>query len=321
VRGIAHLVASSVPGLKTSNVTITGASGQLLWPSQGSGEGGEGASMQAANSRYDQQMASTVDAMLGQTLGPGKAYVQVYANLNVNQTTQEQLTYGKAGVPLQQAKNIETLRGNGSGGGGAAGTAAIPTYAQSAGGNSNYKHEVTQTTLGVDKTVTHSTIAPGQVSNEHISVLLDKSVKPSSVPAIREAVANAAGVEAKRGDTISIAQIAFSKAPTGAPTGTAIMGYAKDVLLGLAAIAFLFFTTRFLRKRERDTIEHEPVWLRELERPMRLAELEREVDSAPVAAHNGAAKNGSLARKQVEELAASSPGTIAQQLRTWMREE
>ncbi len=32
VRGIAQLVASSVPGLATSNVTITDASGQLLWP-------------------------------------------------------------------------------------------------------------------------------------------------------------------------------------------------------------------------------------------------------------------------------------------------
>jgi flagellar M-ring protein FliF len=324
VRGIAHLVASSVPGLKTSNVTITGASGQLLWPSQGSGEGGgEGTSMQAADGRYDQQMASSVDAMLAQTLGQGKAYVQVYANLNVNQTTQEQLTYGKTGVPLQQNKNIETLRGTAAGGGGAAATAAIPTYAQggAAGGNSNYKHEVTQTTLGVDKTVTHSTIAPGQVQTQHISVLLDKSVPAASVPAIREAVSNAAGVEAKRGDTISIAQVAFSKAPSGTPSGTAIMGYAKDVLFALAGLAFLFFTTRFLRKRERATIEQEPVWLRELEAPMRLAELEREVDSSPEPALNGAATNGSLARKQVEELAASSPDRIAQQLRTWMKEE
>ena len=41
VRGIAHLVASSVPGLKLNEVTITEGSGQLLWPTQGS-EGGEG---------------------------------------------------------------------------------------------------------------------------------------------------------------------------------------------------------------------------------------------------------------------------------------
>src|ERR687892_817230 len=38
VRGVAQLVASSVEGLKTENVTITDGSGQLLWP----GEDGAG---------------------------------------------------------------------------------------------------------------------------------------------------------------------------------------------------------------------------------------------------------------------------------------
>ena len=42
VRGIAQLVASSVPGLQLSKVTITGASGQLLWPSGSGGSGGGG---------------------------------------------------------------------------------------------------------------------------------------------------------------------------------------------------------------------------------------------------------------------------------------
>src|SRR5579875_2961328 len=149
VRGIAHLVAAAVPGLKVSNVTITGPDGQLLWPSPESGEGGETASQVAAEQRYDQQMDSTIDAMLAQTLGPGKAEAQVYATLNVNKTTQEQLTYGKAGVPLQETKSNETLQGTGSPATGAAGTAAIPGYAQSGGSRSNYKHEASSATLGV----------------------------------------------------------------------------------------------------------------------------------------------------------------------------
>src|ERR687895_1458317 len=41
VRGIAQLVASSVEGLKTENVTITDGSGQLLWPAgDGAGDAG-----------------------------------------------------------------------------------------------------------------------------------------------------------------------------------------------------------------------------------------------------------------------------------------
>ena len=259
--------------------------------------------------------------MLAQTLGPGKAQVQVYANLNVNKTTEEALTYGKKGVPLQESKNTETLTGSGSGGaGGAAGTVSVPTYATSSGGKSNYKHEVTNKTLGVDKTVTHSTVAPGTVTNEHVSVLLDKSVPASEVSAIRSAVSNAAGIEGKRGDTLYIGRMAFAKLPTAATeSGGGMIGYAKYAILGLASLLFLFFTTRFLRKRESEEIDHEPIWLSELQLPVPLSELERETGGREQSAEPVAI--GSPARRQVEELASSNPDRIAQQLRTWMKED
>jgi flagellar M-ring protein FliF len=326
VRGIAQLVASSVPGLQSNKVTITDGTGQLLWPSQG-GEGASSATgKQAAEERYDQETEANLDTMLAQTLGAGKAVVQVNATLNTNQTTQESLTYGKAGVPLQQSKNLETLAGNGSGAG-ATGTANIPAYTQTgASGKSNYKHEVSASSLGVDKTVTHSTIAPGAVESQHVSVLLDHSVPASSVPAIKEAVTNAAGVQAKRGDTISIGQMAFAKptAASAAEAGGGMLGYAKYALIGIASALFLFFTTRTLRRREQEGIDHEPAWLRELELPVRLTELERETPSAPTEALSpapGAGATGNPVRRQVEQLAESSPDRVAQQLRSWMQED
>jgi len=317
VRGIAHLVASSVPGLKVSNVTITGPDGQLLWPSAEAGEGGEPASQEAAQQRYDQQMDSSIDAMLAQTLGPGKAEAQVYATLNVNKTTQEQLTYGKTGVPLQESKSNETLQGSGAPGG-AAGTAGIPGYAQTGSGNSNYKHEASTSTLGVDKTITHSTIAPGEVVREHVAVLVDRSVPASAVPAIREAVANAAGIEPKRGDTLYIGQMTFSKTTTSSPTSSMpILSYAKDLLALIAAGVFLFFATRYLRRKEEEPIAVEPAWLRNLQGPVPLAELEREVG----AAGQGAPATPATTRQRIEELAASNPEQVASQLRAWMNEE
>jgi len=98
-----------------------------------------------------------------------------------------------------------------------------------------------------------------------------------------------------------------------------------DRLIGLGALLFLFFTTRTLRKREQETIDHEPVWLRELRAPVRLAELERESAAAgrPTEAMAAAAPaNGSAnpVRRQVEQLAESDPDRVAQQLRTWMQE-
>jgi flagellar M-ring protein FliF len=334
VRGIAQLVASSVPGLQLSKVTITGASGQLLWPQASGGGGGTGTSVQEAEQRYNETTAANLDAMLAQTVGPGKAQVLVYANMNVNQTTQESLNYGGAGTPLQQTKDKETLTGSGAGAAGTAGTANIT--AGGSGGKSNYKRETSSSTLGVNKTVTHSTIAPGVVETQHVSVLLDHSVPSSSIPAIREAVTNAAGIQAKRGDTISIGQIAFAKGAGGAEAASGgMIGYAKYVLLAIGAIVFLFFTTRALRRRESETID-EPKWLRELQVPVRLSELERETSSRPTESFaavgagaqassgngraNGAGAPGSDVRRQVEQLADNDPDRVAQQLRTWMEE-
>ena len=164
-------------------------------------------------------------------------------------------------------------------------------------------------------------------------MLLDHSVPASAVPAVTEAVTNAAGIQTKRGDTISIGQVAFAK-PTEAAAGAAggMIGYAKYVLLVVGAILFLFFTTRALRKREKDAIE-EPVWLREIEAPVRLSELEREsaprpapaMANSPSRGGPGTVANGhsegDSARRQVEQLVDSNPDRVAQQLRAWMQEE
>ncbi len=346
VRGIAQLVASSVPGLSLSKVTITDGTGRLLWPDQSSsGPGGGTPGVQEAEQRYDQSMSASLNAVLGQIVGEGKAQVLVYANMNVNQTTQETLTYGKKGVPLQQSKDIETLAGNGAGGA-ATGTANLPAAATS-GGKSNYKRETTNSSLGVDKTVTHSTIAPGTVENQHVSVLLDHSVPAASLPAIREAVTNAAGLQPKRGDTISIGQLAFAKpaSPAGAGPAGGIMADAKYALVGIAAIAFLFFTSRLLRRREEEELDHEPRWLREIEAPVRLSDLESPAPARRAEALVGVAPNGNGGgtgngngqngggngngdaaageihiRRQVEQLADSNPDQVAKQLRNWMQE-
>jgi flagellar M-ring protein FliF len=333
VRGVAQLVASSVPGLQLSKVTITNGSGALLWPAPGGGGGGaSGSSRQEAQERYDQSMQASLDAMLAQTLGPGKSQVLVYANMNVDQTTKEALEYGKAGTPLQQSKTLETLQGNGSGATGVTGTANVPANAGASGGKSNFKHESTTSTLGVNKTVTHSTVAPGAVESQHVSVLLDHSVPAASLPAIQQAVTNAAGIEPKRGDTISIGQVAFAKSSTAAASAASPIGYAKYALLAIAAALFLFFTTRSLRRRESEHID-EPVWLRELEAPVRLSELERGTPARPapamagVAAGSGTAANGHGAegsesiRRQVEQLVDSHPDRVAEQLRNWMQED
>jgi flagellar M-ring protein FliF len=334
IHGISQLVSGSVKGLDPGNVSITDSTGQLLWPnSAGGATDGQMAATQkqAAEARYAQSVESNLNALLVQTLGPGKGQVQVNADINADRTTLHELTYGKTGVPLSTQKENETLKGGATaGGGGAAGTASntVPSYAGAAGGaNSNYKHTNGQTQFGVDKKVAETQVAPGAVNKLNVAVVLDKSVPPASVAAIRSAVSSAAGITPKRGDTISMSQVAFAKPPAPAKkaaTATAL-GFAKYVAAGLALLAFLFFVTRHLRRREDQALLGEPVWLREIESPTSLAELERG-ELGPYGEDTRALPRArrpevNPVRAELEELVDREPERVAHQVRAWMNEE
>src|SRR3954453_11994032 len=120
IRGIAQLVSGSVKGLGLNNVSIADSTGQLLWPnSAGGATDGQMAATtkQAAEARYSQSVESKLNALLAQTVGPGKAQVQVNADLNMDEATKNQLIWGKKGVPLQTTKEDEQLQGGGASGG------------------------------------------------------------------------------------------------------------------------------------------------------------------------------------------------------------
>jgi flagellar M-ring protein FliF len=321
VKGIAELVASSVQGLSDQKVTITDSTGALLWPAAGGdSSSGDPTSQQSANQQYDATTAAAVTGLLAQTLGPGKAQVVVNANVNANQATSDTLTYGKKGVPLTQQTTAETLKGGSPTASGTTGT--VPAYAASSGSsNSNYSNKSANTTYGVDKTVTHAVIAPGAVNNQTVSVLVDKTVPASAIPAIKSAVAGAVGLNAKRGDTLSVSQIAFAKpAATPAPASTTKMiGYAKYALIGFGALLFLFFMRRSIRRREKEAFTGQPTWLRELETPRPLAALVSGDDGQADVKRLRSPVN--VPKRQVEELVERDPDRVAQQVRAWMSED
>ena len=321
VRGIASLVSSSVPDLKPSSVTITDASGAMLWPQgDGTDDASGGASKPAAEARYAGAMQATLGALIARTVGTDKAQVQVHADLNVDKATEEQLQYAKKGTPLESNVETESLKGTGGSGNKTGANANVPSYAQTAaaGGNSNYKRKTDKTTYGVDKKVTKRTIAPGAVNKLDVALLVDKTVPKDQAAALKSAVAAAAGIDPKRGDTITQSVVSFAKpkaapGPAGLPVPPAFMTPLKYGGIGLASIVFLFLVTRALRRREQEAIPM-PTWLSEIEGPKPLAELERST-GGPVAAAIPAEASG------VDNLVREQPERVAQQLRAWISED
>jgi flagellar M-ring protein FliF len=310
VEGIAQLTSSSVKGLKKDNVTITDSSGQLLWP-QGDGvgaAGGSGGGKQAAEARFDRALEANLNSMLAGTLGPDKARVQVNADLNVDQTTRDELKYAKKGVPMQVKTETEKLKGGSAKAGGVSGSGAnIPTYSAGAAGssgNSNYQRKSKEQTVALDKTVAATT-----------------------VNSLKQSLATAAGLDAKRGDPpISVTQMPFAKPAVAkaGPVPTTMLGPIKWAGLGLATLVFLFFTRRALKKREGEAVPA-PAWLTEIEEPMALADLEqrtRQLDTggdAPTISLPPRVPDTSL--RQLDQLMEREPERVAAQVKQWMSED
>ena len=330
VRGIANLVASSVPGLKADSVTITDASGQLLWPAGEGGAGGISASKQSAQARYESQLQTQIDAMLLRTLGPDKAQVQVRADLNVDEATREELEYADRGTPLTEVEETEELESEGGGTGAAAGVGSnIPAGAAGAAGanaESNYRKNSTKTDFGVNKTVTRTRVAPGAVNRLSVSVLVDTAAK-ADLPAIQKAVQAAAGAQLGR-DTVEVQAVPFAKAakpeeaggPMAAlpPQATTI---AKTAGVGIGALVFLFLVTRHLRRREDEALG-EPSWLAQLEAAGGAqlpagppAQAQPDVSIPAMADFQDPRKNA------IEDLVEREPERVAAQLRTWITED
>jgi flagellar M-ring protein FliF len=325
VKGIANLVASAVPNLKSSSVTITNGNGQMLWPT-GDSAGSGAASKTAAEARYDAQLTTQLQSIIARTVGPEKAQVRVKSDLNVDATTRDELRYERQGTPIETKTDTEEREGQGGAAGGAAGAAGnIPTYAQGGGGgggNSNYEREQEATKFGVGKTVTRTRVAPGAVQRLNVALMVDPSVPAATRTQLQTAIERAAGIDNERGDQIDTSVVPFVKAPaaeakSGPPVGD-ILGYAKYAGLGLGALLFLFFMRRHLKRREDADLIGEPVWLNQIEQPRPVAELATGGDPAT---QPMLTSHPNRRRQQIEQAVQREPERVVQALRAWMSED
>jgi flagellar M-ring protein FliF len=318
ISGIAHLVASSVKRLSASDVTVTDNLGNLLWP-QGDGVAGDMTKMEAQQ-RYDAQLSAQINALLTQTLGPGKAQARVHSDLNLDRATVDKVTFAHAGTPITSESQTEALKSKGAGAATPAG-ANVPATVTAGGGPSNYSHKTASTQYGVDKTVESRVIAPGAVNRLDVALLVDSSVPAAQVAALKSSVAALAGVTPRRGDTLAVSTIAFAKqtpvaAPKAGPLPAGALGILKWLGIAAGVSVLFFFVRRNLAKRERDPVALEPTWLREIEHAVPVAELEASTNGR-VPVPNGRPEG---LREQVEEIARKQPEQIAMQVGQWMKE-
>ncbi|HET9657790.1 MAG TPA: flagellar basal-body MS-ring/collar protein FliF [Kineosporiaceae bacterium] len=253
VRAVTHLVASSIPGLDPAQVTVTDAKGNLL---STQGIGGDGAPGQAGDAdqqtaQVEDRMSRTVQQMLDKVLGPGHAVARVNAQLNYDTraTTSERFLSETGVPPLSEATTTETYSGAGAGAGGnLGGTWPTLTPGVGAAGGGSYARSQKTADNAIGKVVESAQAAPGSIERLTVAVVMDSTTTGKTDPnTVQQMVANAVGLDPKRGDSVTVSSLPFDtsaataaakevKAAASAAQTAQYLDLAKKAGLVLAAI-------------------------------------------------------------------------------------
>ena len=224
VAAIVHLVASSVPGLDASQVSVVDQQGQLLTvdPTSPAAVGDERMRMAT---RIENTYAQRIEQLLTPLVGPGRVRAQVYADLDFSQSEKATETYGHDHPALRSEQTSSEHHADGAAAGGIPGAlsnqpptvAAQPTAAKPDAGKSNGKSggkadpanstAATQAANGdssssatrnyeLDRTISHVSDPAGRLARLTVAVVLDNKLsdKGSKATGGKGAVASADGV-------------------------------------------------------------------------------------------------------------------------------
>ena len=331
VQAISNLVASSVPGLTTSAVTVTDANGALL-----SGGGVAGAASTQQQARMETALAASAQAMLDKVLGVGKSTVNVHADLDYDQRSTKSQTYAyPSQIPaLTNVTASESYSSNGTNGSGTTVVGSptpVPLPGASSNASSAYQKSAVTQTNAVDSTITERTGAPGAVSRLTVSVLVDAAVPQATVTQLQALVGNAVGFNQARGDAIQVAQVPFdttaataAKASAEAAASAERMAMIFDIVrkagIALLVLGILVMAFIAIRRQRRTLLDLEALETLERERQIGIATLERLDEEA--AEEEALAVNQRPTREAINaelvDFAAAEPEQVARVLQSWM---
>ncbi|MBL9033792.1 MAG: flagellar M-ring protein FliF [Rhodospirillaceae bacterium] len=258
VSAIQHLIASAVPGMKASNVSVIDSSGELL------ARGAEDGELDVANSEdmrrsYEARMSQAIEQLLAQTLGAGKVRAEVTADLDFNQVTTNKEDFNPDGQVVRSTQTVEetgnSQETDNSNSVSAANNTPNPP-GQSTGGaaGSQSQNARTEETVNyeISKIVQTEIKASGNVRRLSAAVLVDGTYtvaedgtrtyapRPAEELAQIEAlVKSAVGFDEKRGDQIQVVNMKFAEPEPIEDSGTMMFGLDKTDMMRLAELLVL----------------------------------------------------------------------------------
>lgn len=252
---IQHLVASAVPQLKPTNVSIIDGEGNLL--ARGGDDDTSLLSMKSEEMRrsYEARVTQALEDLVGRVVGFDRVRTTVTADLNFDRVSENSETFDPQTQVVRSAQTIEensTEREPPSGDVSVQNNLpgiAGDLYADARPTAENNRVEET-TNFEISKTVRTMNREIGEVKRLSVAVLVDgtyttdaegvKTYQPRSeeeMTRIRELVRSAIGYDEARGDKVEIVNLQFANVDTGGDSVTNLLfGFERSDLLRAAEI-------------------------------------------------------------------------------------
>jgi flagellar M-ring protein FliF len=326
VKGIVNLVAHSIQGLKPENITVVDQLAHVL-NEENDANGAAGAnttiSQLEMTKKVQDDLQKNLQSLLEQVLGPNKAAARVNVELSFDQRTVDRQVF----EPVVDDKGIirssqdinENFKGSSPNApGGVPGTTSnVPGYVTANASQSDYEKKEVTRNYEINETKEKVVATPGSIKRLTVAVLVDASINRAQQDSLLKTVTSAIGVNAARGDTVSVESIAFSteaadrqrKEELDYENQQKLAFWLKIAAAVLAVLGILYvLRRRSLRSEQREEVE---------------AETAATLDSMPIGETELTAQEIQLAeqRKELEKIAKTKPEDVAQLIKVWLSEE
>lgn len=367
-QAIVNLVAASVEGLKPENVVVVDQYSRILSRSGRDPMVGASDSQKKVQRDEEDHLVRRITEMLEPVVGLGKVRATAHVDLDFDKVKVQEETFNPQGQverSIQSRKEDSTKREGSSGAPGTPSNVAPAAAAAGGGGSETNKKEETTTNFEISKTQRSVEQAPGMVKRLSLAVVVDhaqvwekdpkgepvgKAVARSAeeIKKIRDQVASAVGIQEKRGDMLTVENIAFASLVNPKEEAEQksrerwdlVNRYAPLLVWTVVGILVFFFIVLPMLKRISAALNR-PAPLRisdggegamgEGGPPMRkftpgksLQEMEAEIEAelnAEGANQAPEAQRRQAIKKRISDTATTDPETVASLVRSWILED
>ncbi len=367
-QAIVNLVAASVEGLKPENVVVIDQYSRILSRSGRDPMVGASDSQKKVQRDEEDHLVRRITEMLEPVVGLGKVRATAHVDLDFDKVKVQEETFNPQGQverSIQSKKEESSKREGASGAPGTPSNVAPAGTAAGGGATDTNKKEETTTNFEISKTQRSVEQAPGMVKRLSLAVVLDhaqvwekdakgepvgKAVPRTAdeIKKIRDQVASAVGIQEKRGDLLTVENIAFASLVNPVEEAAAKRQFWIDLVKQFAPIAgwtvfglAVFFLVILPMLRRISAALNRPAPLRisdggegsigeggshvrkftpgrslqEME-----AEIEAELNAEGISSAPEAQRRQAI-KKRISDTATTDPETVASLVRSWILED